>query len=124
MTTYHPRARLRRAALAASAAGLFALTTACATGPTTRQEVCAKYDELGGRLTGVAGVIGNPVFWAAGDLADVADRYEGPEDLSSDAELLDEISDADETDTEELSNATQNIADLCGHPLGLGTTTP
>lgn len=124
MENNRPSIRVRRTALYAAAAGLLALTTACATEPTSRQEVCDKYDDLGGRLTGVAGVIGNPVFWAAGDLADIAERYEGPEDLSADAELLDEISDADETDTNELANATQNIAALCGHPLGLGTTTP
>jgi hypothetical protein len=122
--THHPMSRVRRTALAAAAAGLLALTAACATGPTTRKEVCDKYDDLGRRLMGIGGVIGNPVFWAAGDLADLAERYEGPEDLSADAERLDEISDADETDTTELSNATQSVAALCGHPLAIGETVP
>ncbi|WP_159771392.1 molybdenum ABC transporter substrate-binding protein [Streptomyces sp. HM190] len=122
---YYPTARVRRTALCVAAAGLLALTaTSCATGPTSRKEVCDKYDALGERLTGISGVIGDPVFWAAGELSDVAERYEGPEDLSADAERLDDISDADETDTNELSNSTQSIAALCGHPLGLGQTFP
>lgn len=114
----------RRIAVAVAAVGLFTVTTtACATGPTSRKEVCDRYDSLGDRI-GIGGVFGNPVFWAAGELADVADRYEGPEDLSADAERLDTISDSDETSVPELSQATGSIATLCGHPLGLGSTLP
>ncbi|MFD0434570.1 molybdenum ABC transporter substrate-binding protein [Streptomyces chartreusis] len=114
----------RRIAVVVVAVGLIALTTAgCATGPTSRKEVCERYDSLSDRI-GIGTVFGNPVFWAAGELADVADRYEGPEDLSSDAERLDSISDADETSLLELSEATESVAALCGHPLGMGSTRP
>ncbi|MEU6809728.1 molybdenum ABC transporter substrate-binding protein [Streptomyces sp. NPDC046831] len=121
--THRSIARARRAAVAAVAAGLLTLTAACATGPTTRKEVCGKYDSLGERI-GIGVVVGDPVFWAAGSLADVAGRYPGPEDLSADAERLDDISDSDETSLAQLSDATESIAALCGHPLGLGRTTP
>ncbi|MER5948617.1 molybdenum ABC transporter substrate-binding protein [Streptomyces sp. NPDC001904] len=123
--THHPTSRLRRTALATVASGLLVLTAAsCASGPTDRKEVCEAYDSLSGRVVGIGGVIGNPVFWAAGTLADKADRYEGPEDLSADAGQLDDISDSDETDMNELTNATSQTAALCGHPLGLGRTVP
>ncbi|MBV2354753.1 molybdenum ABC transporter substrate-binding protein [Streptomyces sp. J2-1] len=123
--TYRPTSYLRRTALATAAVALLALTaTSCATGPTDRKEVCDAYDSLSGRVVGIGAVIGNPVFWAAGTLADKADRYEGPEDLSADARQLDDISDSDETDMNELMNATRQTATLCGHPLGIGRTTP
>ncbi|MFC7511495.1 hypothetical protein ACFQV4_16445 [Streptomyces thermocarboxydus] len=93
----HHVLRLRRVAAALVVAGLFTATTAgCSTGPTTQEEVCDKYDSLGNRL-GIGQVFGNPVFSAAGDLADVAGRYEGPEDLSADAERLESIADSDST---------------------------
>ncbi|MEU9396355.1 molybdenum ABC transporter substrate-binding protein [Streptomyces sp. NPDC048324] len=121
--THHVLAA-RRIAVAVAAVGLFMLTaTACATGPTSKKEVCDQYDSLSERM-GIGRVFGNPVFSAAGDLADVADRYEGPEDLSADAKQLQSISDSDSTNGLELSNATTNIATLCGHPLGLGTSFP
>ncbi|MFE0385139.1 molybdenum ABC transporter substrate-binding protein [Streptomyces bungoensis] len=122
--TYHPIRRAGRVTVAVAAAALLALTaSACATGPTSRNDVCGKYDSLDDRIgTGV--VFGDPVFWAAGDLGDVAGRYEGPEDLSADADRLDKISDSDRTSLLELSNATQSIAALCGHPLGLGGAFP
>lgn len=69
--------RALRGTVAAATAGVLSLVaTACATGPTSRQEVCDRYDSLGDRI-GIGSVIGDPVFWAAGDLADVAGRYEG-----------------------------------------------
>ncbi|MFG1666291.1 molybdenum ABC transporter substrate-binding protein [Streptomyces sp. Y7] len=112
----------RRIAAAVAAVGLLALATAgCATGPTSREEVCERYGSLNDRI-GIGTVVGDPVFWAAGELADVADRYEGPEDLSADAERLEAISDADETSLLELSEATGSVATLCGHPLGMGST--
>ncbi|MFJ3667731.1 molybdenum ABC transporter substrate-binding protein [Streptomyces sp. NPDC090106] len=122
--THRNRAVLRRRAAVVAAAALLGWgTAACATGPTAKAEVCEKYDALGDRL-GIGAVFGNPVFSAADDLADVADRYEGPEDLSSDAERLGSIADADETSTVELSAATENVSALCGHPLGIGSTYP
>lgn len=120
----HHALAARRIAVAVAAIGLFTMTaTACATGPTSKKEVCDQYDSLSDRM-GIGRVFGNPVFSAAGDLADVADRYEGPEDLSADAKQLESISDSDSTNGLELSNATTNIASLCGHPLGIGTTLP
>ncbi|MEU3255705.1 molybdenum ABC transporter substrate-binding protein [Streptomyces sp. NPDC006997] len=121
--THHARAG-RRIAVAVAAVGLFTMTaTACATGPTSKEEVCEQYDSLSDRM-GIGRVFGNPVFSAAGDLADVADRYEGPEDLSANARRLKSISDSDSTNGLELSDATADIAALCGHPLGTGTTLP
>jgi len=117
----HHVLRLRSVAAALVVAGLFTATTAgCSTGPTTQEEVCDKYDSLGNRL-GIGQVFGNPVFSAAGDLADVAGRYEGPEDLSADAERLESIADSDSTSELELSEATRNVAALCGHQLGSGS---
>lgn len=115
---------VRRAAVAVAAAGLLTVTTtACATGPASRKEVCDRYESLGDRL-GIGEVFGDPVFWAADRLADSADRYEGPEDLSTDAERLDTISDSDSTSVLELDEATQDIAALCGHPLTTGSLLP
>ena len=120
----HHALRLRRAAVAMAAAGLLAAATAaCSIGPTTKKEVCDEYDSLGSRL-GIGPVFGDPVFSAAGDLADVADRYEGPEDLSADAERLESIADSDSTTELELSEATSSVAALCGHQLGSGPFVP
>ncbi|MEU0653621.1 molybdenum ABC transporter substrate-binding protein [Streptomyces albogriseolus] len=122
MTHHVPR--VRHIAVAMAAAGLLVATTAaCSMGPTTKEEVCDRYDSLGDRL-GIGQVFGNPVFSAAGDLADVADRYEGPEDLSTDAQRLESIADSDSTSELELSEATRNVAVLCGHQLGSGSFSP
>ncbi len=91
----------------------------CTSGPSTKAEVCGAFDELGAQLLQGNGIIGNPLFRKAGRLSDIADRYE-QKDLSRDAAALDRISDADSTSGNELMNATMGIADLCGHPLGIG----
>ena len=86
-------------------------------GPSTKAEVCASFDELGDRAIHANGFIDNPVFSQADDLADLAARFEGPPDLSSDADALSRIADADSTNLFELMRATQQIARLCGHGL-------
>jgi hypothetical protein len=93
----------------------------CATGPTSRNEVCEQFDKLGRYALSANGVIDNRVFYTADDLADTAKRYSGPENLSGDASLLSKIADSSSTDDLELANATTHIADLCGHPLGMST---
>jgi hypothetical protein len=91
--------------------------TACSTGPTTKQEVCEAYQELGTEFAGATGVYANGVFREAGDLSSVADRYEGGASLKSDAAALEKISDSKETDARELANATAAISTLCGKSL-------
>ncbi|MEV6647100.1 hypothetical protein [Amycolatopsis sp. NPDC051371] len=93
----------------------------CATGPVDRRALCTGFDELGKDLMSANGIFDNAVFSSAGDLADLADRYQGG-GLSADASALDRISDADETDNFELERATSETAKVCGHPLGIGTT--
>lgn len=110
--------RIRRTALCLAVAGAV-FVGGCATGPTTKEEVCQEFDELGTQLLQGNGIFGNPLFTKAGVLSNVADRYE-ERDLSADAAALDRIADADSTSGYELMNATRGIADLCGHQLGLG----
>jgi hypothetical protein len=103
---------------ASLAAGLI-LLAGCSSGPSTEAELCAGYDELNSELINSAG-FANEVFDAAGDLADVADRYPGTE-LYGEPEALQQIADSDETDANELRNATINISTACGRPpLGIG----
>lgn len=88
--------------------------------PTSKEEVCRAYTELGAQVTQSNGLFDNPVFWKADALGDVAKRYDGVPSLAGDAEALRGIADADSTSGLELMNATRNIAELCGHPLGIG----
>jgi hypothetical protein len=107
-------------AVAASASGL----AGCASGPADRRALCTEFDQLGRNLfTSVGGFTDNAVFSSAGDLADVAGRYQGGANLSADAEALQSIADSDSTSSRELTQATRGTAAVCGHPLGLGTTT-
>ncbi|HEY4458008.1 MAG TPA: hypothetical protein VGN81_27080, partial [Pseudonocardiaceae bacterium] len=94
----------------------------CATGPTTRAQVCTQFDELGQKVLAANGLFDNPVFSEAGDLADTARRYPGTPDLGGDAGALDDIANSDSTSGMAIENATTHIAALCGHPLGFGTT--
>jgi hypothetical protein len=110
---------VRRFAGTACTVAIGVLATGCSLfGPTTKNEVCAEFDDLGERYLAANGVIDNLLFIQAGALADVADRYDGTPGLSSDAEALEEISDSDSTDGLELMSATATIAELCGHVLG------
>lgn len=113
---------LTKILLVTTSAALTALCVAgCAFGPTTRADVCQQFDDLGQKVANANGFFDNPVFTEAGDLAGTAGRYPGTS-LSSDAVSLKQIADSDSTSVDELENATTHIAELCGHPLGLGTT--
>ncbi len=108
---------------AVSVALVVALTPGCSMfGPTTVSEVCAEFDELGDRFVEVNGFADNSLFSQAGDLADVAGRYDGTPSLSADADALEEISDSDSTTGFELMAATGSIASLCGRQLGEGVS--
>ncbi|WP_156724775.1 molybdenum ABC transporter substrate-binding protein [Streptomyces apocyni] len=114
-------ALLRRLSLCAGAGFLiYSFVDGCLIDkePATRADVCRGYEELGSELRQFR-VIDNAVFRKAGTLADLADRYEGPEDLSADAEKLDGISDSHTTTSLALRKASTRIADLCGAPLPL-----
>jgi hypothetical protein len=112
---------LRMAVLATAVAIGAAGLAGCSTGPVDRRALCTEFDELGKKLMGATGIFDNAVFSSAGDLADLADRYQGG-GLSADASALERISDSDETNGFELERATSGTAKVCGHPLGLGTT--
>ncbi|HEX4220925.1 MAG TPA: hypothetical protein VHZ97_01040, partial [Pseudonocardiaceae bacterium] len=113
---------MRTILITTTAAALTVLGIAgCASGPTTRTEVCQQFDDLGQKYLATNGFFGNSVFDEAGDLADTASRYPGP-DLSTDANALSQIANTNSTSGLELINATTHIAQLCGHPLGIGTT--
>jgi hypothetical protein len=93
---------------------------ACSIGPTSKQDVCTAYQELGAEFTSATGVYANGVFSEAGDLSSVAGRYEGGDSLKADADALDRISDSKETNASQLENATRKISALCGHSLMAG----
>lgn len=104
-----------------SVALVSAVATGCSLfGPTTEAEVCTEFEALGVRLAEANGFIDNALFSQAGDLADVADRYEGEPSLSADADALEAIADSNSTTGFELMGATTRIAALCGHLLGDG----
>ena len=113
---------MERVRLAVSGLGvtlmLLSGAAGCANGPSTQDEVCVAFAELGNELTS-ASVCGNPVFSKAEDLADLAERYEGTPSLARDAKALKDIADSERTSGAELMDATQAIAELCGHPLGI-----
>jgi len=99
------------------AAAVVALASACSIAPTSKQDVCDEFRELGKELASASGIYANAVFRQAGDLSSVASRYEGGDSLKSDADALDRISDSKETDSGQLRAATGKIAALCGHSL-------
>ncbi|WP_328450370.1 MULTISPECIES: hypothetical protein [unclassified Amycolatopsis] len=112
----------RAVALGAVVAVALAGLSGCASGPVDRRALCTGFDELGRTLmTAVGGIFDNAVFSSADDLSDLAERYSGA-DLSADAAALGKIADSDETSGTELQRATRQTATVCGHPLGLGTT--
>ncbi|MET8758820.1 hypothetical protein [Lentzea sp. NPDC004782] len=101
----------------ATAALVTALVPACSLGPTSKEEVCESFTELGRSFTNANGIFDNAVFRNAGDLADIAGRYNGGDMLQRDAKALSGIADSKHTNGLELLNATQQIAKLCGHQL-------
>lgn len=97
------------------------LMPACSLGPVTRAELCDGFDTLDQELLRGNTGPGNPLFDAAEDLGGMAERYEGPENVSADAAALAAVGDDSSTDSNELRNATIRISALCGRPpVGLG----
>jgi hypothetical protein len=88
--------------------------------PTTKATLCEKFDALGKELLTTHILSDNVVFRRAGDLADAAGRYEASPTVKAEAERIQKIADSDSTSGEQLLNATQAVADVCGHPLGIG----
>ncbi len=105
-----------------SAAAILLGIAGCAFGPTNRADVCQQFDQLGTDYLSANGLFDNLVFDQAGNLADAAGRYPGSPDLSGDAAALKDIAKSTATTGDALVNATGNVAELCGHPLGVGTT--
>jgi hypothetical protein len=105
--------RLTAVLLIVPAAGTL---SACVGGPSTKEDVCSTFDELGTQLMKGNGVFGNPLFRKVDDLSGVAGRYDGV-DLSSDSDALHRIAESDSTTSLEIIRATSRIADVCGHPL-------
>jgi hypothetical protein len=96
----------------------------CSLAPTTKDDVCESYQELGQSVSKANGIFDNAIFSDAGTLSSVAGRYEGGDQLKSDAEALDAIADSKSTTVLALMNATQHIARLCGEQLGRGSSLP
>jgi hypothetical protein len=105
--------------LVAAVAAVTVGTAGCASGPSTKSELCASFNTLDQQLLKGNGVFGNPLFRAADDLGDVAARYPDAT-VSRDGAALHKIADSDSTSGGELMDATGHIANVCGHPLGLG----
>lgn len=96
------------------------LLTGCTNGPVDEQELCAGFDRLDAELLRGNAGFGNPLFDAAEDLGNLADRYPG-QGASADAAALHAVDDDASTDPNELRNATIQISALCGRPpVGLG----
>lgn len=89
---------------------------ACASGPSSREDVCGAFDELGAQMMRGNGVFSNPLFHKADHLSDVAGRYEEA-DLSVDSRALHRIAKSDSTSDLEITQATNRIAAMCGHQL-------
>lgn len=107
------------------AVALAAALAACGSpGPTSRGALCQTFDALGKEVLSVHVLSDNAVFRRAGDLADAAERYEASSEVKSEARRIRRIADSDSTSVEQMMNATQAVAGVCGHPLGVGTGLP
>jgi hypothetical protein len=92
--------------------------------PTTRAALCEKFDALGTELMTTHLLSDNAVFRRARDVADAAAHYEAAPAVQAEAKRIRKIADSDSTSGVELLNATTAVADVCGHPLGLGDLSP
>ncbi len=113
-----PRSRGHRTRWGSAVGGALLLLTAvgCAPqGPSTQEEVCADYRELGEELL-PGRLLDNTVFWKAKALGRSAARYEASEAVVADGEALIEIGESDQTSTEALDQASAAVASLCGQP--------
>lgn len=91
------------------------VAAACgSSGPSTAAEVCDSFTELAD-ATGELGLLAdNAVFSRAGDLGDVAVRYEESSSVMAAGEALKVIGDSDKTTDRALDEAAQPIANFCG----------
>jgi hypothetical protein len=110
---------LSHACLVAAVAAVAIGTAGCASVPSSKSELCASFSALDKQLLKGNGVFGNPLFHAVDDLGDIAARYPDAT-VSRDGAALHKIADSDSTSGGELMDATAHIANVCGHPLGLG----
>lgn len=115
------RTTFRRSAWALTLVVVTAVLAGCFNSePTTKAALCEKFDALGKELLTTHILSDNAVFRRAGDLADAAGRYEASAAVKAEAKRIEKIADSDETSGVQLLNATQAVADVCGHPLGIG----
>jgi hypothetical protein len=118
------QARNRRpaAATAALAAARTSADEQAHGGPSTQAELCKQFDALDSQVLQGNGIIGNPLFHASKKLGDTAKRYPSNAGVTSDGQALTKLSGGSSLSGTDLENATQHIADLCGHPLGIGSS--
>jgi hypothetical protein len=114
-------ARFRRSlSLLALVAATSMLTGCFSTEPTTKSALCEKFDALGNEILTTHVFSDNAVFRRAGDLADAAARYEASPAVQAESKRIRKIADSDSTSGDQLLNGTRAVADVCGHPLGIG----
>jgi hypothetical protein len=101
-----------------------ALTGCFSAEPTTKAALCEKFDALGTELLTPHLLSDNAVFRRAREVAAAAEHYEAAPAVQAEAKRIRKIADSDSTTGTELLNATQAVADVCGHPLGLGNGFP
>ena len=114
----------RSSSLVALMMALLMLSGCFSSEPTTKAALCETFDALGKELLTTHILSDNAVFRRAGDLADAAGQYEASPAVKSEAKRIRKIADSDSTSAGELLNATQAVADVCGHPLGIGGSSP
>jgi hypothetical protein len=107
---------------AVASAGVLILGGCSSGGPATETQLCKQFDSLGSQLLQGNGIIGNPLFHATKELGDLARRYPNNVGVAADGAALKKIGGGESLSGGDLENATQHIADVCGHPLGIGTS--
>jgi hypothetical protein len=112
------------ASLLALMVSAVSLTGCFSSEPTTKAALCEKFDALGKELLTPHILSDNAVFRRARDMADAAQHYEAAPAVQAEAKRILKIADSDSTTGTQLLNATQAVADVCGHPLGLGGIAP
>lgn len=87
----------------------------CATGPSTKAQLCAGFEELSQQLIKGNGIIGNPLFREVKSLGSVAERYDDA-GVKADGAKLTAIGSSESTSGLELTDASSKIAAECGKP--------
>jgi len=114
---------IRIRALAVATVLIAVPVAACGGEPATKASVCGAYDELGQQMVKPHPFSDSVIFRKTRELADQASRYEQSAPVRAHADRLREIGEGDSTSSTDLGNATTAIAGLCGHPLGIASTT-